>query len=148
MVELPGCDDVVEVCEAGDCSCVCADPSTSTAMPDTTTAEPSTSSDGTSTASGETSAGPTSGDTTSSGSTGSAGPLGQCISVDVWESCAQYCEAEKDACQEAACDGGTVHYYDSGGECTQMRNGQVSDQSCDDPLQSSGGTSFARCCCG
>jgi hypothetical protein len=27
-VELPGCDDVVEVCEGGDCSCLCADPAT------------------------------------------------------------------------------------------------------------------------
>jgi hypothetical protein len=125
--------------------------STSTATPETTSTSGDPGSTGAATTDPTSGGGPSSegGEDTTLDTSGGSSPLSECLSVDIWESCAQYCENAKDsACQESGCSGATVHYYDSGGECSTMSNGNPSDQACGDPLQSDGGTSFARCCCG
>lgn len=161
-VEIPGCDNVEFVCRES-CGCVCVDDTggatddgevttgdvTTTSEDTSTTADDgldsgSSTADATSaaTSTGEDS---TSGDTTGSGTSGS--PLGDCVSVDVWASCDAYCAAIMESCSPGGCDGGTVHYYNSGADCDRQVDADVSDQACSDPLETSGGVSFARCCC-
>lgn len=151
-VAIPGCDNVEFVCRES-CGCFCVD-DTGGATDDgeVTTGDVTTTSEGTSTSTGDgldsgssTTAATTSGDTTGSGTGGS--PLGDCVSVDVWDSCDAYRAAIMESCTPGGCDGGTVHYYDSGADCDRQVDADVSDQACGDPLETSGGVSFARCCC-
>jgi len=163
-VEIPGCEQVELVCGDGPCACGCADNNTGGDGVITTggtvgAASETTSADGgsesgttgpvgaTTGAATDSTAGSSStgSDTMGSGTTGS--PLGDCVSVDVWDSCAAYCVAVMESCTPGGCDGATVHYYDNGADCDGQVNADVSDQACEDPLQTSGGVSFARCCC-
>ena len=161
-VEIPGCEQVDVVCTDGPCECGCVDnntgggtdegdtTTTGDATTGTATGNPTGADDGSdSDTTGGTGMGTngdtTTGDTTGSGTTGS--PLGDCVSVDVWDSCAAYCAAILESCTPGGCDGGTVHYYNSGADCDRQVNADVSDQACGDPLETSGGVSFARCCC-
>ena len=76
-----------------------------------------------------------------------SGTLGECISVELWDSCNHYCSALEASCQLSGCDGGTVHYFGTGAECSRQTAPMIETHACDAPLQTNGTVSFARCCC-
>jgi len=74
--------------------------------------------------------------------------LGECFGIGIWESCAQFCEANDATCVESGCDGATVVLYGDAMACIDMRSNGQADQPCDAGFdQQGGGVSFGRCCC-
>ena len=74
--------------------------------------------------------------------------LGECFGIGIWESCAQFCEANDATCVEGGCDGATVVLYGDAMACIDMRSNGQADQPCDAGFdQQGGGVSFGRCCC-